>query len=178
MNPPYSSLNWLGRATEDQRRIEGVLLKMVTPSSKVLHVGIGDSGLAQRFIQRVSLIEGITVGPDELTHALALQLPRYSVYLVDKYDERLPKILRDGPYDFIVDNNLVSYATDKDQFRKMMWTYRELLKVKGRLLTDLAGWQHTPFHDWNLSLYVESGRAGLNPVAEDSLTFSLVREAA
>ena len=139
---PTSAANWLQSATEDQQRIEAVLRTLVTPESKLLHVGIGDSGLARRFSGLARWIEGLTVGADELTAAHSLNLPNYTVYFADKYNLRTFGLLEHVPFDFIIDNNLASYSPSPEHLEFLMLSYRHILKPGGRILTDEVGWRH------------------------------------
>ena len=92
----------------DQRRIVDELSRMDLAAARILHVGVGSSGLASRLAHRCCRIDGVTVHHREREFGHSLSLPNYRVHLVNKYSKQLASL--DGPYDFIVDNNPGSYA--------------------------------------------------------------------
>src|SRR5438105_534587 len=70
-----SHINWSDKhTTPDQLRIEQALERAVSPSSTMLHVGVGNSQLATRWHERVNQIIGITIAADEIEKGLALGL--------------------------------------------------------------------------------------------------------
>jgi len=75
----------------------------------MLHVGVGNSKLAQRFASRARRLDGLTVHQNEKTHADALGIPNYTVYVLNKYSPEFVSVLT-KPYDVIIDNNLASFA--------------------------------------------------------------------
>ena len=87
----------------DQGRIVDELSRMDLSAARILHVGVGSSGVASRLAQRCRRIEGLTVHTREREFGHSLALPNYHVHLVNKYSKQLGSL--DGPYDFIVDNN-------------------------------------------------------------------------
>jgi hypothetical protein len=133
-------VDWAARdsSTEDQMRIEAVLADSFREGSRLLHIGVGNSALARRFISKARGIDGLTIAPAELEHAHAIGLPGYRVFLVSKY---APEVLRhvESDYDIIVDNNLASFACCTFHFARMLDSYRACLAPGGRLLTDKLG---------------------------------------
>ena len=71
--------------TRDQVRIEAVLDTMAVTGASILHVGVGNSRFAQRFASRARRIDGLTVHQNEKTHADALGIANYTVYVLNKY---------------------------------------------------------------------------------------------
>src|SRR5437773_10864973 len=67
--------------TRDQVRIEAVLDTMAVTGASILHVGVGNSGLAQRFASRARRIDGLTVHQNEKTYADALKITNYTVHV-------------------------------------------------------------------------------------------------
>jgi hypothetical protein len=132
-------MNYVGReTTADQARIEAVMAQMDLLGRNILHVGIGNSRLAQRFAQQAQLIDGITVSEQEKAFADSLAIPGYSTYVLNKYSRDVLSTLRNR-YDVIIDNNLSSFACCKYHFYSMLDSYSALLKPGGRILTDLQG---------------------------------------
>lgn len=124
--------------TPDQLRIEDALEGLVAATTTLLHVGIGNSSLAQRFAARVRAIDGITIQVPEVQHASALRIHNYRALLFNKYAGDLVSTLG-RRYDFIIDNNPATFACcQRHQFR-MLCGYRALLAPGGRLLTDRLG---------------------------------------
>jgi hypothetical protein len=124
--------------TVDQARIEEQLERMDLTGKTVLHVGIGNSGLAKKFAPRAEWIDGLTVSANEKSRAEQLDISNYQVHLLSKYGRDFVSTL-DRRYDFIVDNNLASFACCKFHFYQMMDSYLWALKPGGRILTDQRG---------------------------------------
>jgi len=124
--------------TVDQARIEAELDKMNLGGKNILHVGVGNSKFAQRFASRVVLIDGLTVCHNEKTLADSLKIGNYTIYLLNKYSREFILTIR-NQYDFIVDNNMASFACCKYHFYLMLDNYVRSLKPGGRILTDQQG---------------------------------------
>jgi hypothetical protein len=149
---PWVTLNseavdWTQQATtRDQVRIEAVLDTMVVTGASILHVGVGNSGFAQRFASRARRIDGLTVHLNEKAHADALGLPNYTVYVLNKHSPEFVTVIA-NPYDFIIDNNLASFACCKYHFSVMFENYLRALTPHGKILTCQIGMDvyHGPF---------------------------------
>ena len=127
----------------DQARIEAVLDTLAVAGAHLLHVGIGNSRLAQRFASRAERIDGITVSLNEKSHAESLGLQHYTVYILNKHSREFAGVIA-HTYDFVIDNNLASFACCKYHFHVMVESYLRLLKGHGRILTEQRGmdWYH------------------------------------
>ena len=126
------------QTTRDQACIEAVLDTMAVTGTSILHVGVGNSGFAQRFASRARRIDGLTVHQNEKTHADALGLPNYSVYILNKYSPEFASVIT-HTYDFIIDNNLASFACCKYHFAVMIENYQGVLAPHGQILTCQIG---------------------------------------
>jgi hypothetical protein len=124
--------------TPDQSEIEESLEQMPMEGKRILHVGIGNSGLARRFAPRAISIEGLTVSAAEQAHACSLGIPNYRTQLLSKYDPRLCSVFGE-PFDIIIDNNLASFACCKHHFYLMFEGYAALLRPGGELFTHKLG---------------------------------------
>ena len=124
--------------TRDQVRIEAVLDTMAVTGASILHVGVGNSGLAQRFASRARRIDGLTVHQNEKTYADALKIPNYTVHVLNKYSPEFGSVLT-TPYDFIIDNNLASFACCHYHFAVMCENYLRALASHGQILTCQMG---------------------------------------
>src|SRR5438067_152083 len=108
--------------TVDQARIEAQLDKLDLSGKTILHIGVGNSKVAQRFASRVNLIDGLTVSHNEKILADSLGIGNYTVYLLNKYSREFILTIRTR-FDFIVDNNLASFACCKYHFYLMLDNY-------------------------------------------------------
>jgi len=157
--------------TVDQARIEDVLDGMELAGRAVLHVGVGNSGLAKRFAPLVELVDGLTVSEPEKALADSLEIPNSTVYLLSKYSREF--LLHIGNrYDYVVDNNLASFACCKYHFFRMLDNYLWCMKPGGRILTDQRGMDWTVEDDpnWRLSYDDLVALEEILPVTASALT--------
>ena len=139
VSPNEEAIDWTQQeTTRDQVRIEAVLDTMTLTGAQLLHVGVGNSQLARRFAHRVGCIDGLTVHQNEKICAEALGIPNYTVYVLNKYGREAVSALA-PTYDFIIDNNLASFACCKRHFRVMLKNYVAALRSRGRVLTCQFG---------------------------------------
>ena len=131
--------------TDDQVRIEAVLAKLASPNSRILHIGIGNSQLAETFCNKGHVVDGITVSEKEKQHGNTLNLSNYRVYRANKYHRDFAGCFEKNQFDYIVDNNLASFSCCQYHFYQMLENYLGCLKVKGLILTDQRGM------DWALA---------------------------
>jgi len=124
--------------TPDQIRIEAVLDTMALTGARILHVGVGNSKLAERFASRVCGIDGLTVHRSEKTYAEALAIANYNVYVINKHSQEMVSVLSHA-YDFIIDNNLASFACCRRHVIVMLENYLSMLRPQGRILTCQIG---------------------------------------
>jgi hypothetical protein len=101
-------------------------------------VGVGNSRFAQRFANRARRIDGLTVHQNEKTRPDALGLPNYTVYMLNKYSPEFVSVIT-STYDFIIDNNLASFACCKYHFSVMFENYLPALISSGQILTCQIG---------------------------------------
>jgi hypothetical protein len=128
--------------TVDQVRIEDALSRMEWRGKSFLHVGVGNSLFAQRFAAEAALIDGLTVCRVEVEQAQSLRIPNYTVYFLNKYGREFLRTIRNS-YDFVIDNNLASYACCKYHFYRMLDNYLWAMKPGGQILTDQRGMDFT-----------------------------------
>jgi hypothetical protein len=124
--------------TRDQACIEDVLDTMTVTGASLLHVGVGNSKFAQRFASRARRIDGLTVHQNEKTRADALGIRNYTVYELNKYSPEFVAVITQT-YDFIIDNNLASFACCKYHFAVMVENYLRVLAPHGQILTCQIG---------------------------------------
>ncbi|MFB0925782.1 MAG: hypothetical protein QMB65_10975 [Vicingaceae bacterium] len=139
--PNYKDTSWVEiRVTDDQLRIEVVLKEFDLKDKKILHVGIGSSSLASQFNYLAERIDGITVMPEEKKYAESLNLPKYNTFIINKYSNELNSL--NQSYDFIIDNNLSSFACCKHHYQLMLNNYIDILNQGGMILTDEVGMKY------------------------------------
>lgn len=139
--------------TVDQALIENALDGIgVDDETQILHVGVGNSEFARRFSPKVRRIDGLTVCAAEKTLADSLQIAGYTVLFLSKYSREFLMTVKHR-YDFIVDNNLASYACCKYHFHRMLDNYLWCLRPGGRVLTEQRGMDFTVEDDprWKLT---------------------------
>lgn len=124
--------------TIDQAAIEAELDRMDLSGRNVLHVGVGNSKFAERFAGKVNLIDGLTVSHNEKTLADSSGIANYTVFLLSKYSREFILTIK-NKYDFIIDNNMASFACCKFHFYLMLDNYVWSLKPGGQILTEQHG---------------------------------------
>lgn len=140
-NIAYSDGSWIKRkTTSDLRRITTFLTERKERSS-ILQIGIGNSSLFATIGDAVNRFVGITIVSDEVEHART-SFPdafglRYTVLLMNKYSDELASL--EGGFDFIVDNDLSSYACCRHHFGSMLKAYHGLLAPGGCVLIGIDG---------------------------------------
>ena len=134
-----AAVDWTHQeTTRDQTHIEAVLDTMAVTGASILHVGVGNSKFAQRFASRTRRIDGLTVHQNEKAHAEALGIPNYTVYMLNKYSPEFVSVIT-STYDFIIDNNLASFACCTYHFAVMCEHYLRALTSAGQILTCQIG---------------------------------------
>lgn len=164
--------------TLDQKRIERHLANLIEDNSVILHVGVGNSHLAQRFSNRCAAICGITIDAAEQTHALSLRISNYSVLIRNKYASSLQGV--DGSFNYIIENSPGSFACCLFHFCRLMVNYAALLRPGGRLLSAEPGlsWSVSDDSNWWLSWDDWSciaAAVNLDPTRLDKFVYSMQR---
>jgi hypothetical protein len=124
--------------TLDQERIEAVLATRDLSDAQILHAGIGSSGFAKRFSDRAALIDGLTISAAEKAFGDSLRLPNYTILNINKHSRDFNRVVANR-YDYIVDNNLTSFACCKYHFYLMLDNFLSVLSDGGEILTDQRG---------------------------------------
>jgi len=140
----YSDGSWINRkTTADLRRISSFLSSIDTKYS-VLQVGIGNSSLYENIHEKVVRFVGITIVQDEIDYARE-RFPqdfgrKYDVHLMNKYSDEIASL--DPGFDFIVDNDLSSYACCIHHFHTMLKSYKQVLSSGGAILVGINGLEY------------------------------------
>lgn len=132
------SRDWSSRdTTADQRRIESYLSSFDLRKKRLLHIGVGNSGLARRFSGRVGEIIGITIEANEAKEAQLRGIPNYKIVLQNKYAAQLERT--PGKFDFIIDNNPLSFCCCMAHLVALFDFYKAKLASDGQIVTDQQG---------------------------------------
>ena len=127
------------RTTTDELEIIEYLKKFCNMKHKnILHIGIGNSFLANNFVNDCQ-ITGITISNKEILKAKSLNLDNYNYFLCDKYSNNFKDLIKDKKFDFIVDTNLKSYSCCQKTFEFMMANMFASIKKSGELITSRNG---------------------------------------
>lgn len=130
--------DWSAKATTpDQARIEKYIDRFDLSDKRLLHIGIGNSGLARRFHRRVKEIVGTTIDEPEIKVAETLGCPNYSVALHNKYSGDTSVLT--GKFDVIVDNNPTSPCCCVKHLAALFGFLDERLADGGFIVTDRGG---------------------------------------
>ena len=102
------------------------------------------------------------------------------VYFLNKYGREFPLMLTNR-YDFVIDNNLASYACCKYHFYRMLDNYLGAMEPGGQILTDQHGMDFTVEENrWLLSFDDLRGLEEKFPVRVSRIegtVYSIVRQA-
>ena len=135
--------DWSDKATTpDQRRIENYIDRFDLRQKRILHIGIGNSGLARRFHRRVQEIVGTTIDEPEVKVARSLAVPNYSFILHNKFSGRDDVV--EGTFDFILDNNPTSPCCCVRHLSVLFDFYAKKLAPGGQIVTDRQGLAWVP----------------------------------
>ena len=124
-------------STPDQLRIESYLARFDLHGKSILHIGIGNSGLALRFCRKAAAIVGTTVIPSEVSRARELGIANYKAVLHNKHSGENAAV--PGAFDFIVDNNPTTFCCCMVHLANMLEFYASRLGPRGQLVTDRVG---------------------------------------
>jgi len=135
--------DWSDKATTpDQARIESFIDRYDLRNMRILHIGIGNSGLARRFGGRVREIVGTTIDQPEIRVAGSLGISNYSFVIHNKFSGDNTAI--HGTFDFILDNNPTSPCCCIRHLSDLFDLYGEKLAPGGQIVTDLQGLAWVP----------------------------------
>jgi hypothetical protein len=134
----HESRDWTRRGTtRDQFRMERYIDRFDLAAKRILHIGVGNSGLAQRLKGRAGEIVGTTIDQPEVDWAQRIGLPRYTVLLHNKYGD--DPALVPGQFDFIVDNNPTSFCCCMAHLAELFDFYTGKLAPGAQVITDQLG---------------------------------------
>jgi len=126
-------------ASIDELLLEATIRKGPLQDLSILHVGIGNSGLAIRLSPYCRHITGVTLEEAERSVAIDLGLQNYHVVVGNKYSDGFGRNLPLDAYDIIVDHRIADHACCRHHLKVLMENYSRLLAPKGRLVTTQHG---------------------------------------
>jgi hypothetical protein len=130
--------DWSAKATTpDQYRIERYIDRFDLRDKRLLHIGVGNSGLARRFHRHVKEIFGTTIDEPDIRVAQTLNYPNYSVVLHNKYSGSMDSIA--DKFDVIIDNNLTSPCCCMRHLAALFRFFEDQLANGGCIVTDREG---------------------------------------
>ena len=137
----YSDGSWVGRkTTSDLISIQKFLKEK--SEIDVLQIGTGNMSLYKSLGPQLKSFYGLTIIIDELHFAEHIikqsSDPTSKVFLLNKYTCKYD-FLEGKQVDFIVDNDLASYACCIHHFNEMLKAYKEILKPGGSILVGIKG---------------------------------------
>jgi hypothetical protein len=175
--------DWSKRATTtDQLRIERYIDRYDLRDRHLLHIGIGNSGLARRFHRRVKSIVGTSIDDPEIEVARGLDLANYRVVKHNKYSDSDATSIATQRFDFIIDNNLTSPCCCIRHLAGLLQFLDTRLATGGQIVTDRAGLEWIPpgaNGRWSFEfddLAAVANAAGLNAYRIDANVFVLAHE--
>ena len=142
--------DWSQRnTTRDQTRIEAWLARRLAgrrdpAPPRLLHVGVGNSRLAETFCARGALVTGLTITREEWELARSLQIASYDVHLMSKYGAAFGQLAE--PFDIVIDNNPTTFGCCRMHVARMFAHYAAVLAPGGALVTDREGLGHVATH--------------------------------
>jgi hypothetical protein len=135
--------DWSDKATTpDQARIERYIDRFDLRDKRLLHIGIGNSGLARRMHDRLKEIVGTTIDQPEFDVARSLSLPNYSYVLHNKYSGQHDTV--PGTFDLIIDNNPTSPCCCIRHLALFFDFLDAKLSPTGQIVTDQEGLAWVP----------------------------------
>ena len=167
--------------TPDQLRIEKYIDQFDLREKRVLHIGIGNSGFAKRFQERVGEIVGTSLDEPEVELARTLHFPNYRAVLHNKYSGETEQIA--GSFDFIVENNPTSACCCLRHLAELFQLLDSKLAEGGQIVTDRVGLAWIPENAnprWSFDfddLQAVASAVGLNAWKIDRNTYVLCRSA-
>lgn len=131
-------IDWRDKPTTiDQAAIEEALCDLVEPRMRLLHVGIGNSSLAQAVAGRCERLEGLSLSTGEIAYARSLAIANYAVAQINKYAADYSQ--HRGNFSLIIDNNPNSFACCWEHFLELLRGYRDALEADGIFVTHERG---------------------------------------
>ena len=126
-------------STTDENDIISYLEKnFMIEDKNILHIGIGNSNLAKKFINK-NKIYGLTIAKSEINKAKLLKFINYYLFFCDKYSHNFNEVLKEFSFDYIIDPNLKSYSCCQKTFNFMFRNMTNLLNKNGVIITSKKG---------------------------------------
>ncbi len=138
----YSDGSWINRkTTADLEKITDFIVKYKSSNLSILQIGIGNSSLFSGVGIKAKRFVGISVVEDEILYAKKKFEEEfgsaYEVILMNKYSNEIGNLM--GGFDFIIDNDISSYACCKFHFESMLDIYHNLLAQGGCIIVGVDG---------------------------------------
>jgi len=143
------------KTTSDELKIVNyLLLKKNYIKKKILHVGVGNSHVANE-LNNYSCIDGVTISMKEVQKANSFNLKNYNLFLENKLSNDIFFMKKINYYDIIIDTNLKSYSCCQYAFDNLMKIYSSILDINGFIISSFNGmnWSRIikPIYSFSLS---------------------------
>ena len=138
INKRYSYWETRKTTLDEQQIIEKILEDKLLLNKNILHIGIGNSELAQK-VDNSNKIFGISLSNNEIDYAKSLNLKNYRAVFCDKYSLKFKEIFKNTKFNLIIDTNLKSYSCCQNAFDYMMENLFYYLKPGGKIITSING---------------------------------------
>lgn len=130
--------DWTCRpTTAGERRITDYLTGADIVGKDLLHIGVGNSSLANRLASDLRACFGTSIDIGEVRNAEQLGLANYSVALLNKFSAAYASHTFHAHW--IVDSNPTTFACCFRHFHRMMTAYCSQLRPGGSLITEAKG---------------------------------------
>lgn len=143
------------KTTSDELNIVNYLLiKKKHIDKKILHIGIGNSYVANILTNYLS-IDGVTISMNEIQKAKSYNLKNYNLFLENKLSNDIFFKKKPNYYDIIIDTNLKSFSCCQYAFDNLMKIYSSILSNNGFIISSFKGmnWSRIikPIYSFSLS---------------------------
>lgn len=138
----FKASYWENRGvTSDEIEILNFLKKNKFNFKKktILHIGVGNSYMAEILHKFNCHITGLTISEPELIAAKLKKIKNYNVYLKNKYSRNLKKSFFNKKFDLVIDANLKSYACCNEGFENYFKLLISCMKTESILITSKKG---------------------------------------
>ena len=138
----FNNSYWENRGvTTDELDIINYLLKKKYNFHKknILHIGIGNSYIAEKLSTFKCRIVGITISKNEINFAKLKKIKNYRVLLINKYSKKISQLNKIKKFDLIIDANLKSYACCDNSFDFLFYKLNSFLLKNSLIITSRRG---------------------------------------
>ena len=112
-------------------------LNSILPWGSIKNTRIDRQSVGIKNRKKIKLIDSVTVVKPEKRNADDLKLQNYQIFILDKYSDSLGNL--PNRYNYILDNNITSYAESLEDVVKVFENYFYLLEKDGSIISHIKG---------------------------------------